>query len=223
MIRVIINWFIGNIIYSILAFVLILFIRYLFQQRERWFWKYIRIGEKNLRGFLWLYPKQGFKEEYIGLFGIAGYSEFILAIALIPRVFRLRENKRRKDIRFPLKLLHTKMSQQESEFWHPIAIYPFALKLPENTNHTDLIDNLRRDGYWERWIVDMNLLKGLKDCKLINSKSWDSVREGQQPYNQGDEIPKRIQNAFLLAMHSCNFQEGKKIILSHPITPNKSE
>lgn len=217
-----VGWFSSNILFSIVSSLLIFpIIRIIMQQGERWHWKTLKIGSLNIKYFPWVHPKQGVKEEYIGLFGIAGYSEFILAIALIPRIYRLRENKKRKYKKFPLNILFPKMLLQESNFLRPIAIFPFALNLPEDTDHQFLIDNLCQDRYWERWIVDRDKLKGLRNFKQFTSKSWSSVREEQQPYFQGEDIPKRIQNAFLLAKESQGYRKGKKIILSNPISPDK--
>ena len=240
------GWLFSNLIFYVLSGLVVIFLKpviiQLIQQGERWHWKYFKIGYLDIPYFPWLHPQQGVEEEYIGNFYIAGGVD-VLAIALIPKVYRLKEN-RKKSSHSLLRLLYPNEYQQKSIFLNPIAIYPFAFpplqrdrndrigrktvnelyndkKSAENFNKTSdelMIDFLRQDRLWQRWVISTNYREKFKFLIGSPHVTWSSrIKEKLQPV----DIPERIQCTYLLEKESQRFKKGKEAILSKPIGVDK--
>ena len=241
------DWLFSNLIFSVLSGLVVIFVKLiisqLIQQGERWHWKYFKIGSLDIPYFPWLHPQQGVEEEYIGNFYIAGGVD-VLAIALIPKVYRLKENRKKKRSNSPLRFLYPDEYQQKSIFANPIAIYPFAFpplqhdgndgigrrtvgelyndrKSAENFNKTNdelMIDLLRQDRLWQRWIISKDYREKFKFLIRSPHVTWSSrIKEKLQPI----DIPEQIQCTYLLEKESQRFKKGKEAILSKPIGVDK--
>lgn len=191
-------------------------VKQILRQAERWYWKKLEIGSLAIPYFPWLHPKQGIGREYIGRFSTTDYPD-VLAIVVVPKVYRLKKNRRRKRSNFFLKFMLPETSYQEKRFPNPIAIYPFAIISQDERETTRMepsaktIEALPIDFYsQDGWVVDKKKKKKLKSLKRSPLISWAKFRE--EPY-QPEKFPWRVQCAYLLAKSAQEYKEGREAIL----------
>ena len=191
-------------------------VKQILQQDERWYWKKLEIGSLAIPYFPWLHPKPGIRQEYIGRFSITDYAD-VLAIVVVPRVYRLKKNRRRKRSNFFLKFMLPETSYQEKRFPNPIAIYPFAIisqgerETTRREPSAKTIEALPIDFYsQDGWVVDKKKKKKLKSLKRSPLISWAKFSE--EPY-QPEKSPWRVQCAYLLAKSAQEYKEGREAIL----------